>query len=140
MFELQGNEWLVVAAGTAAIAWVNWYFFVAQRTAVAAMGPAAGVAPSGGAARSEATIVVHGGYEPSIVRVRAGAPVRLVFDRQETSPCSEEIVFPDFGIRRFLPAFEKTTIELTPQAPGRYEFTCGMSMLRGVMIAEEGTA
>ena len=140
MFELQGNEWLVVAAGTAAIAWVNWYFFVAQRTAVAATGPGAGVVPSGGAARSEATIVVHGGYEPSIVRVRAAAPVRLVFDRQETSPCSEEIVFPDFGIRRVLPAFAKTTVELTPEKPGRYEFTCGMSMLRGVMIVEEGTA
>jgi plastocyanin domain-containing protein len=140
MFGLQANEWLVVAAGAATIAWVNWYFFVAQRTAVAAVGPAVGVAPPGGDARSEATIVVHGGYEPSIIRVRAGAPVRLIFDRQETSPCSEEIVFPDFGIRRFLPAFEKTTIEFTPQAPGRYEFTCGMSMLRGVMIAEEGTA
>ena len=140
MFELQGSEWMVVAAGAAAIAWVNWYFFVAQRTAVAAMGPAEGVAPHGGVARSETTIVVHGGYEPSTIRVRAGAPVRLIFDRQETSPCSEEIVFPDFGIRRFLPAFEKTTIELTPPAPGRYEFTCGMSMLRGVMIAEEGKA
>jgi plastocyanin domain-containing protein len=141
MFGLQGSELMIVAAGIAAIAWVNWYFFLAQRTAVAAVGPAVGVAPSGVvAARSEATIVVHGGYEPSIVRVRAGAPVRLVFDRQETSPCSEEIVFPDFGIRRFLPAFAKTTVELTPEKPGRYEFTCGMSMLRGVMIAEEGTA
>ena len=139
MFQLQLSEWLVVATGIAAIAWVNWYFFVAQRTAVAAMGPAADVAPSGGTARSEATIVVHGGYEPSIIRVRAGAPVRLTFDRQETSPCSEEIVFPDFGIRRFLPAFAKTTVELTPERPGRYEFTCGMSMLRGVMIAEGGT-
>lgn len=138
MFGFQASEWFVVAAGTAAIAWVNWYFFVAQRTAVAAVGPAVGVAPVAGAARSEATIVVHGGYEPSTIRVRAGEPVRLTFDRQETSPCSEEIVFPDFGIRRFLPAYEKTTIELTPQAPGRYEFTCGMSMLRGVMIAEEG--
>ena len=142
MFGLQGSDWLVVVAGIAAIAWVNWYFFLAQRTAVAAAaaGPATGVAAPGSIAPSEATVVVHGGYEPAIVRVRAGAPVRLIFDRQETSPCSEEIVFPDFGIRRFLPAFERTTIELTPEAPGRYEFTCGMSMLRGVMIAEEQTA
>jgi plastocyanin domain-containing protein len=126
----------VVAGGIAAIAWVNWYFFLAQRTAVEAAGTASGVAAPGSVVPAEATVVVHGGYEPAIVRVRAGAPVRLIFDRQETSPCSEEIVFPDFGIRRFLPAFEKTTIELTPETPGRYEFTCGMSMLRGVMIAE----
>lgn len=136
MFALQGSEWFVVAAGIAAILWVNWYFFLAQRTAVAA-GEATGVSVSGSSSLSEATVVVHGGYEPAIVRVRAGAPVRLIFDRQETSPCSEEIVFPDFGIRRFLPAFEKTPIELTPKTAGSYEFTCGMSMLRGVMIAEE---
>ncbi len=139
MFGLEASEWLVVAGGIAAIAWVNWYFFLAQRTVVEAAGSASNVAAPGSVASAEATVVVHGGYEPAIVRVRAGAPVRLIFDRQETSPCSEEIVFPDFGIRRFLPAFEKTTIELTPDAPGRYEFTCGMSMLRGVMIAEEQT-
>lgn len=131
------SEWVVIVGGTAAIAWVNWYFFWARRTAVAALGPSAGPAGLSGSAPAAATIVVHGGYDPAIVRVRAGVPVRLIFDRQENSPCSEEIVFPDFGIRRFLPAFEQTTIELTPKAPGRYEFTCGMSMLRGVMVAEE---
>ena len=36
--------------------------------------------------------------------LKAGRPVRLVFDRQETSGCSEEVVFGDFGIRRYLPA------------------------------------
>jgi hypothetical protein len=25
-----GIDWLVIAAGIAAIAWVNWYFFVAE--------------------------------------------------------------------------------------------------------------
>ena len=48
----------------------------------------------------------------------AGKPVRLVFDRQETSPCSEEVVFPDFGIRKFLPTDRPTTVEITPPAPG----------------------
>jgi hypothetical protein len=57
--------------------------------------------------------------------------VRLVFDRQETSGCSEEVVFGDFGIRRYLPAHQQTVVEVTPPAPGTYEFTCGMGMLRG---------
>ena len=26
-----GTDWLVILAGLAAIAWVNWYFFVAGR-------------------------------------------------------------------------------------------------------------
>ncbi len=25
------DDWLVIAAGAAAIAWVNWYFFLAER-------------------------------------------------------------------------------------------------------------
>jgi len=30
---MSGIEWLVVLGGIAAIAWVNWYFFLATRTA-----------------------------------------------------------------------------------------------------------
>ena len=28
---ITGSEWLVILAGIAAIAWVNWYFFLAGR-------------------------------------------------------------------------------------------------------------
>ena len=77
-----------------------------------------------------------GGYAPAEVRVKAGRPVRLVFDRQETNPCSEEVVIPDFGIRRFLPPHQKTAVEFTPTRPGSHEFTCGMGMLRGKVIVE----
>ncbi len=122
---------IVIAVAAGLIAWVNWYFFVAGRTGRRVQA-AAGATP-------EVVITVHGGYEPATIRVPAGAPVRLVFDRQETSSCSEEVVFPAFNLRRFLPPFARTTIEITPPAPGRYEFMCGMSMLHGAVIAEEGT-
>ncbi len=125
---MSASEWIVVAAGTLAIAWINWYFFFAER------GSAVAAAGTGGV--QEVTIAVQGGYAPANVRVKAGTPLRLVFDRRETSGCSEEVVFPDFGIRKFLPAFEKTTVELTPEEPGTYEFTCGMSMLRGRLTVE----
>ena len=94
--------------------------------------------PSSGAGTESqrAIVTVNGGYSPAIVRVKAGQPVRLVFDRQETSGCSEEVVFGDFGIRRFLPAHEQTVVEVTPPKAGTYEFTCGMGMLRGRLIAE----
>ena len=124
-------DWLVLAGGTAGIAWVNWYFFLAQ--------PAAAVATSAASAADaaqEATITVQGGYTPAVVRVQAGRPVRLTFDRQETSGCSEEVVLPDFGVRRFLPAHQRTVVEVTPPAPGTYEFTCGMGMLRGRLVAD----
>ena len=70
------------------------------------------------------------------MRVKQGIPLRLVFDRQETSGCSEEVVFPDFGVRKFLPAHRKTVVELKPERAGTYEFTCGMSMLRGRLVVE----
>ena len=125
---MSAADWLVVAGGLAAIVWVNWYFFFAQRAAASASTGASGL--------QEVTIAVKGGYDPATVRVKAGAPVRLVFDRRETSGCSEEIVLPQFGVKKFLPAFQKTAVEVTPPRAGRYEFTCGMGMLRGTLIAE----
>ena len=133
-------DWLVLLGAASAIVWVNWYFFLADRAsgavAVAGAPHHAGADVGGPSGTPEVVITVEGGYEPRAVRVPAGRPVRLVFDRQETSGCSEEVVFGDFGIRRFLPAYQKTVVEITAPAPGTYEFTCGMGMLRGKLIAE----
>jgi plastocyanin domain-containing protein len=123
------TDWAVVLGGLLTIAWINWYFFLAERATATATAVAGGV--------QEVAITVRGGYEPADVRVRKGAPVRLVFDRQETSGCSEEVVLPAFGIKRFLPAHRKTAVEFTPEKAGTYEFTCGMSMLRGRLTVED---
>lgn len=146
-------DWTVIAAAASTIVWINWYF-LADRTGAGVMAMAAdsavptpsatpgpaGTASTGavstGGATAQATIIVQGGYEPSVVKVKAGQPVRLIFDRQETSGCSEEVVFADFGIRRFLPAHQQTVIEVTPPKAGVYAFTCGMGMLRGKLVAE----
>ncbi|HET8633795.1 MAG TPA: cupredoxin domain-containing protein [Gemmatimonadales bacterium] len=121
-------DFAVLLAGVAAIAWINWFFFIAPSRR--------GVEATSTMGMQEALIVVRGGYEPATIRVKSGTPVRLVFDRQETNSCSEEIVFPDFNIRRYLPAFERTTVDLPAPAPGEHPFMCGMSMLHGRLIAE----
>ena len=118
----------VLAGGIAAIIWVNWYFFLARRSVASAALSATGV--------QEVLITVAGGYTPASVRVKAGQPVRLLFDRRETNPCSEEVVVPDFGIRRFLPAGKQTAVEFTPGVPGTYDISCGMGMLHGKVIVE----
>ena len=125
---MSGTDWLVALAGLAAIAWVNWYFFFAERRAVAA-------AATGGT--QEVEIEVKGGYDPGVIRLKRGVPARLVFNRQETSSCSEEVVLPAFGIRRFLPPFKRTPVELTPRESGTFEITCGMSMLHGKLVVED---
>ena len=124
---MTGAEIVVTLGGLAAIGWVNWYFFLARGEAVTL---AAGAGPQ------RTRIVVRGGYSPATIRVRAGRPVRLEFDRQETSGCTEEVVFPDFGIRTYLPAHRTTPVEFTPTTPGSFEFTCGMAMVRGTVIVE----
>ena len=121
-------DFLILSAGLIAIAWVNWYFFMAPKASVTAKS-----SPSG---TQEVTVTVEGGYAPSLVRVKKGQPVRLIFDRREKSPCSDEVVISDFGVRRFLKPFEKTVIDLNPTKAGSFEFACGMSMLRGRIEVE----
>lgn len=121
-------EWGVIAGGIALIAWVNWYFFLAERSSSSASVGTTGM--------QEVVVAVKGGYEPATIHLRHGVPARLLFDRQETSPCSEEVVIPDLGIRAFLPPHRRTPIEFTPAERGRHEFTCGMSMLRGTIVVD----
>ena len=125
---MSSSEIVVLVAGLAAIAWVNWYFVLAERPATAAQS-------RGGV--QEVEILVKGGYDPGVVRLKRGVPARLVFDRQETSSCSEELVVPAFGIRKFLPAFARTSVELTPQETGTFDISCGMSMLHGKLVVED---
>ena len=122
------SEVVVTLLGLAALAWVNWYFFVAGRGAAA-------VATSDAGGAQRVRVEVKGGYSPAVVRVQAGRPVRLEFHRDETSSCTEEVVLPDFGIRTYLPAHRTTPVSFTP-AEGTYEFTCGMGMVRGKIVAE----
>lgn len=122
---VSGSEWLLIAAALAIIIAVNYYFLGPRRSTRATVADV-----------QEAVITVAGGYAPSVIEVDAGRPVRLTFDRRESNPCSEEVVFGSLGIRRALPAFARTTIEFTPTQPGRIEFTCGMGMLHGAVVAK----
>lgn len=122
------SDLVVLILSAAAIALVNWYFLFSRRT-VAARAISVGTAQA-------ATIRVLGGYTPDVIEVERGRPVRLTFDRQEDNPCSEEVVLPAFGIRQALPASARTTIEFVPKDAGRFEFTCGMGMLRGAIIVK----
>lgn len=106
---------------------IAWFFWFSEKGTVQTA-EAAGV--------QEADIVVKAGYTPDVIVVKAGKPVRLRFTRQETSPCSEMVVFGDFGKSATLPPGQPVVIELTPDKPGEYDFACQMGMLRGKLIVE----
>lgn len=40
---MNATDWLVITGGAAIIAWVNWYFLLAQRSAVTAFAATAAV-------------------------------------------------------------------------------------------------
>jgi plastocyanin domain-containing protein len=120
---------VVTLGGVAAIAWVIWFFFLGERQRVAATVTAGGV--------QQVKVMVKGGYEPDVIVVEKGRPVRLDFYRDETAACSDTVVFGDFGIARPLPAFRTTPVEFTPHREGEFTFTCGMNMMRGKLIVED---
>jgi len=121
-----GVELLVSAAGGVLIAVLAWFFFGPKQARRAEV--------RGGVQVVE--ITVKGGYSPNLIRVQAGVPLRLVFDRQESGDCSSRVVFPDFGVSRSLAAFGRTTVELLPERSGEYGFACGMNMLHGTLVVE----
>jgi len=45
-------------------------------------------------------------------------------------------VLSSFGKRAHLPENQTVAIEVTPEKPGEYEFTCGMNMYRGKLIVQ----
>jgi plastocyanin domain-containing protein len=113
--------------GFALIGLIVWYFWLSKQT-----GTLAGITSDGS---QEAFIVVKGGYSPDTIRVTAGRPVRLIFNRQESDPCSERVVLDDFGVSADLPQGSNVPIVFTPTEPGTYEFACQMGMLRGRVVA-----
>jgi plastocyanin domain-containing protein len=117
---------IVTGSGVLLIALVNWYFFFSKRKSVEALQEESRL--------QEVKVVVKGGYDPDVIVVKKGIPVRLNFYRNETADCSDTIVFGDFNIRKPLPAFKTTPVEFTPEKEGEYVFTCGMGMLRGKLI------
>jgi plastocyanin domain-containing protein len=119
-------EPIVAVLGIMLIFLVNWYFFFSKRTSPKVTVQETGV--------QEIKISVKGGYDPDVLIVKKGIPVRLNFYRDETASCSDTIVFGDFNIRKALPAYQTTVIDFTPEKEGEYVFTCGMGMLKGKLI------
>ncbi|KUL22175.1 heavy metal translocating P-type ATPase [Streptomyces regalis] len=123
---------VVVLASAVLVAVLGRYFFGPRRAGAARL--------EGGVQRVEVT--VRGGYSPDVIKVRQGAPVELVFDRQEAGECTSRVVFPDLKVGAGLPAHTRTTVRLSPDRPGSFGFACGMNMIHGTLLVEpaEGSA
>lgn len=117
----------VIVGGVLLIGFILWYFFGEREQKEAKMD---------GQGVQEINVTVKGGYSPDTIVVKQNQPVRLNFYRDETSGCSEQVVFGDFGVARDLPAYKTTPVEFTPTKAGEFTFSCGMNMLRGKLIVQ----
>jgi plastocyanin domain-containing protein len=119
---------IVTLAGFGLISWIVWYFWLWRGESVTAHASASGA--------QVVDVTVKGGYLPASIIAKAGQPLRLNFTRRESTPCGEEVVLPDFGKRAHLPENRTVPVEIVPEKPGEYEFTCGMNMYRGKLIVQ----
>ena len=118
----------VILSGVVLTVLIAWYFWFAPKAQTRVSVSASGA--------QEVAITVKGGYTPDVIVVQKGRPVRLTFTRQESSACSEKVLFPDFNQNALLPEGEQVTLEFTPAKEGEYGFQCQMGMLRGKLIVE----
>lgn len=86
----------------------------------------------------EVQVGVRGGYDPDAIRADTGVTLQVLFRREESAACSEQVVFPAFGKSATLPRGEQVVVDLLPDRPGEYEFTCGMGVLRGRLVVSPG--
>lgn len=122
------DKLIVGIGGMVAIIFVLWFFLGPRREKV--------VEAETGSNVQELEIVVDGGYQPEVIKVKQGIPVRLNFFRKDPSSCLEEVVIPDLNIKKKLTLNEITPVEFTPQAAGEIGFECGMGMFHGKILVE----
>jgi Cu+-exporting ATPase len=119
---MTSGDVVVIAAAVVVSAGLVWFFFGSGRARQQTERSATG---------QHVTVVVRGGYTPARIEAVAGVPLRITFDRRESGDCSSRVVFPELGITRALPANAATTVDLLPDKPGEFGFSCAENMIHG---------
>jgi plastocyanin domain-containing protein len=107
---------IVTTLGIVSIAVIYWFFF--------------GKKEEGGETAENLTVTVDGGYKPSVIRVKKNVPVTLTFIRKDANPCLEDVIIPEYKIKKYLPLNEPVTITLSPPHHAS-RIHCGMNMFHG---------
>ncbi|MBI2613395.1 MAG: cupredoxin domain-containing protein [Candidatus Levybacteria bacterium] len=87
--------------------------------------------------KNSVDITVKGGYSPETISIPKGKTTTFHFIRRDSSSCLEEVIIPDFKIRKYLPMDKEVSIPITPQKEGKYEISCGMNMFHGKIIVKD---
>ena len=82
-------------------------------------------------AREVVITVDTGGFEPSLVTLKRGEAVRLVFIRKTEKTCATRVKIPQMDIDSELPLNRPVSFLIRPVKGGEIGFACPMDMLRG---------
>lgn len=116
------DQIIVAGCGALIVIFIYWFFFGKNDDTVEV--------------EDSVDIVVDGGYKPENIKIKMGQTTKLIFERKDPNSCLEEIIIPDFKIKKYLPLNNKVEIDLIPQKPGVYQTHCGMGMFHGKIIVE----
>lgn len=83
----------------------------------------------------EITVQVNGNYNPNVIEVKKGVPLKITFERHSNSGCDSQISIPDINVFQNLPTDGTVTFTIpVPNEAGKtITFTCGMNMLKGTI-------
>ncbi len=116
------DKLLITITGILGIAFTYWFFLMKRDEEAVVVDT------------NSVDIIVKGGYSPEVISIPKGKTTTLNFIRKDPSSCLEEIVIPDFKIRKYLPLNKTTPIQITPKKSGTFEISCGMNMFHGKII------
>ena len=77
--------------------------------------------------------LTYQGYSPNVLFIKKGIPVRWVINVKQMSGCTNEILLPDYNIRKKLVKGENI-IEFFPDKVGDIKFSCWMKMVWGKFV------
>jgi len=81
--------------------------------------------------------VAYTGYKPNVLYVKKDVPVRWIINAEQITGCIDEIIMPDYNIKKPLKKGENI-VEFTPTKTGEVKFSCWMQMVWGKFIVYEG--
>src|SRR3989344_4902 len=105
----------VIISGLVGVVFTYWFFFQKKDNVVEA-----GIAIEG---------TVDGGYSPDVFSLARGKATKITFLRKDPNTCLEEVVIPNFKIRKYLPLNKAASVSITPTKPGTYDFVGVMETL-----------
>lgn len=118
------DKFIVTAGGTIFIGFIYWFFFGKKEITPE-------VASEGGL-----TVLVDGGYKPARIKIPKGIATDITFIRNDDNSCLEEVIFPDFRIKQYLPLHKPVTVRIKPEKTGTFTFHCAMNMFKGTLLVE----